>query len=194
MRIHNSKKKEGHEMHYSELLLFSHWRDETKEFHEDSMEDCVKEYNSRKEEITENRKTLYPGENVIELLDIGDLKMSKPEHVANILDGQGEQDNEDDDAIGCIDDPEHESFGYTGNLDLKGEAKSHYQDFKYKEIVLPSNEELKYITRKLVPEQLNVLRAVVSACKAIKRSRRNPNIKPNPMRMIVHGGAGKNHK
>ena len=70
MRIHNSKKKEGHEMHYSELLLFSHWRDETKEFHEDSMEDCVKEYSSRKEEITENRKTLYPGENVIELLDI----------------------------------------------------------------------------------------------------------------------------
>ena len=56
MRIHNSKKKEGHEQHYSELLLlgpllFAHWRNETEEFHEDSMEDCMKEYESRIKEI-----------------------------------------------------------------------------------------------------------------------------------------------
>ena len=93
--------------------------------------------------------------------------------------------------IGCTDDPEHESFGYTGNLNLEGEAKRHYEDFKYKEICLPSNDELKFMTRKLVPEQMNVLRAIVSVCKAIKRSRRNPNIKPKPVRLIVHGGAGK---
>ena len=100
-------------------------------------------------------------------------------------------DNEEDNAAGYIEDPEYESFGYTGNLNLKGEAGGHYEDFKYKEICLPSNDELKHMTRKLVKEQLNVLRAVVSSCKAIKRARRNPKVKPKPVRMIVHGGAGK---
>ena len=37
LRIHNSKKKEGHEKHYSELLLFAHWRNENEEFYEDSV-------------------------------------------------------------------------------------------------------------------------------------------------------------
>ena len=147
LRIHNSKKKEGHEKHYSELLLFAHWRNETEEFYEDSVDDCIEEYESRKNEIIANKKTMYPGEDVIELLDLGDLKMSKPEHVADVLDCQGEQNNEDDNAAGCIDDPQYESFGYTGNLNLiKGEAKGLVEDFKYKEIWLPSADELKHMT------------------------------------------------
>ena len=56
LRIHNSKKKEGHEQHYSELLLFAHWRDEVVEFHRHSSDDCVAEYESRKEEVSLNRK------------------------------------------------------------------------------------------------------------------------------------------
>ena len=46
------------------------------------------------------------------------------------------------------------------------------------------------MTRKLVPEQMNILRTVVSSCKAIKRAKRNPKVKPKPVCMIVHGGAG----
>ena len=37
---------------------------------------------------------------------------------------------------------------------------------------------------------MNVLRAVISSCKAIKRARKNPKVKPKPVRKIVHGGAG----
>ena len=171
--------------------MFAHWRNETEEFYEDSVDDCIKEYETRKREIIANKETMYPGEDIIELLDLGDLKMSKPEHVADVLDCQGEQNNEDDNAAGCIDDPVYESFGYMGNLKLnEGEAKGKVEDFKYKEIRLPSNDELKHMTRKLVPEQMNVLRAVVSSCKAIKRARKNPKVKPKPVRMIVHGGAG----
>ena len=55
LRIHNSKKKEGHEKHYSELLLFAHWRNETEEFYEDSVDDCIEEYESRKNEIIANK-------------------------------------------------------------------------------------------------------------------------------------------
>ena len=32
LRVHSSKRKEGHEKHYVDLMLFSHWRDEIKEF------------------------------------------------------------------------------------------------------------------------------------------------------------------
>ena len=128
---------------------------------------------------------------LIELLDLGDLQMNKPKYVADVLDGQGEQENVDDKVEGCVDDPVYESFGYMGNLNLKeGEAKGRAEDFKYKEICLPSNDELKQMTRKLVPEQMNVLRAVVSSCKAIKRARKNPKVKPKPVRIVVHGGAG----
>ena len=84
---------------------------------------------------------------MIELLDLGDLQMNKPKYVADVLDGQGEQENVDDKVEGCVDDPVYESFGYTGNLNLiKGEAKGLVEDFKYKEIWLPSADELKHMT------------------------------------------------
>lgn len=193
LRIHSSKRKEGHEQHYSELVLFTHWRNEIDEFFEDSMEDCIAQYQSRRDEIISNRKAIYPGEDIIELLENGDLEYGKPEHFADILDCQGEQNNEDDNAEGSIDDPEFESISYMGNLNLQeGESNGQVVDFKYKKICLPSSSELKHMTRKLVPEQMNILRTVVSACKSIVRARKNPKVKPKPVRMIVHGGAGNN--
>ena len=39
LRVHSSKRKEGHEHHYAELMLFSHWRDKIKEFHRHSPDD-----------------------------------------------------------------------------------------------------------------------------------------------------------
>ena len=121
------------------------------------------------------------------------IEFNKPEHVANLLDGQGEQNNEDDNEAGPEDDPEFESFGYMGNLNQKEEgslSKRQFEDFSYKKICLPSNEELKHMTRKLVPEQMNVLRKVVAGCKDIVRARKNPSVKPKLFRILVHGGAG----
>ena len=139
---------------------------------------------------------MYPGEATINLLEIGDWDLQKPEHLAEMLDCQGEQNNEEDLAEGCVDDPEFESFAYAGNLkanDGQDEpSKGRFEDFKYKKITLPSKKEMKHLTRKLVPEQMNALRKVVSMCKDIKRARKNPNIKLKPMRLILHGGAGNN--
>ena len=47
---------------------------------------------------------MYPGEEMLELLDNGYLEINKPEHVADVLDCQGEQNNEDDNADGPTDD------------------------------------------------------------------------------------------
>ena len=46
------------------------------------------------------------------------------------------------------------------------------------------------MTQALVPEQMNVLRKVISSCKDIVKARHNPLVKPKPVRLIVHGGAG----
>ena len=114
--------------------------------------------------------------------DVGDLQSRKPEHLTDILDPQGDQNNEDDLDIECVEDPEFESFGYFGNLNMnEGESRAQVEDFKYKKICLPSKEEMKHMTRQLVPEQLNVLRKVIVCCKAIVRARNNPNLRPKPI-------------
>ena len=131
---------------------------------------------------------MFPGEDVIELADIGDLK---PEHVYDTLDCQGEQENLDDLAAGCIDDPEFESFGYLGDLNQNAKPSTgKFEDFNYKKITVPKAAELNEMSRKLVPEQMNVLRKVVSSCKTLVKAKNNPLVKPKPVRLIVHGGAG----
>ena len=123
------------------MLLFAHWRDEVVEFYRHSSDDCVVEYDSRKEEVNLNRKKMFPGEDVIELADIGDLK---PEQVFDTLDCQGEQENSDDQIAGCIDDPEFESFGYLGNLNQTTDpVKGKFEDFNYKKIAIPKTAETK---------------------------------------------------
>ena len=187
LRIHNSKYKNGHEKYYSEMLLFSHWVDEKKELPMDE-DACYKEFVKRRDEIVLNRKTIYPGEEIIDLLEGEDLILQRPEHLLETLDGQGNQENADDLEEGIIEDPEFESFSYTGNLDMEG--REQFEDFKYKKICLPNDSELDHITRQLVPEQMNVMREVISCCKDIIKSENNPNHKKKTCRLIVHGGAG----
>ena len=144
------------------------------------------------DEIDLNRREMYPGESTIDLIDIFDLEVNKPEHVSDKLDCQGEQDNLDDQDAGCEEDPEFQSFGYLGNLNLNGEKGSdQFKDYKYKKICLPTISEMNQATRMLVPEQMNVLRKVVASCKSMVRAARNTSVKPKPVRLIVHGGAGK---
>ena len=87
-------------------------------------------------------------------------------------------------------DPKYESFAYTGNLNQ--EANIHQEEFKYKKICLPSNDELRHITCSLVPEQMNILRPVIGYCKDVIKSgsKANGKFKATPIRMIIHGGAG----
>ena len=190
MRIHSSKKKDGHEQQYSEMLLYTAWRDEEK-FHADDERKCINLYHSSLEEINRNKKIIYPGEEAVTLLETLDLeKLDKPEHIFNALDSQREQEKEDDLAIGPTDDPEFESFGYTENLDQESNIK--YESSKYRKIVMPSLDERNFSTRRLVPEQLDILREVDKYCQDINKSKTNIAHAVKPLRMVVHGGAGKN--
>ena len=191
LRIHNSRKKEGHEQYYADLLLFSSWRDEEEEFHRDEPDRCSKKFNDKIDEINANRRTIYPGEPVIAMMDTAELEMLKPIHLTDILDCQGEQANDDDLEDGCIEDPIFETFGYTGNLKMnKPKETKQFENCKYKKIPLQDDGDLRKMTRNLVPEQMNVLRAILPGCKDIVKARNNIHIKPRQHLLIVHGGAG----
>ena len=139
MRYHNSAKKDGHELQYSELLLFTNWRDEEKEFHPDNAKKCIEEYHNRKELIDNNKKAIYPGENTVNLIETVDIDVQGPAHIYDMLDGEGQQQQEDDLEIGPENDPQFESFGYTGNL-AKGE-NTQFESFKYRIVDVPKEEE-----------------------------------------------------
>ena len=186
LRIHDSKKKDGNEQEYSELLLFSAWRDEEQDISRDDTVNCFVE---KRDEIEKNREAIYPGDSTIGTFDTVDLELMRPTHVADTLDCQGEQDNNDDLEEGSIDDPAFASFAFTGNVNQ--EAPVQRENNRFKKIVMPNDQELKYLTRRLVPEQMNVLRPVIASCKAFVKARNNHKVKVKPARLIVNGGAGR---
>ena len=80
MRIHNSKKKNGHERQYSELQLFTAWRDENL-FYSKDFERCIQVYQEKLDEIQQNKDKIYPGEGTTDLLENFDMETNRPVHV-----------------------------------------------------------------------------------------------------------------
>ena len=50
-RIHKTSKKKGFEGYYSELQLYTSWRDEFKEFHPDNEKKCLEKFEKEREKI-----------------------------------------------------------------------------------------------------------------------------------------------
>ena len=117
------------------------------------------------------------------------LDIQAPAHICNMLDAEGQQQNEDDFAVGAENDPKFESFGYTGNL-AQGENVT-FESFKYRVVNVPKEDELKLRTLRLVPEQMNILRKVLKYCRSVMKFRNTIRHKVHPLRLIIHGGAGK---
>ena len=188
LRYHASKRKEGHEEHYSELLLFCSWRNEVQDFQRWSPKRCIDIYEERKEELQQNKEAVFPGEKIVDILDTADLEEMKPLHLYDMIASQNIQQNDDDIEEGVTDDPAFESFAYTGNLAQNVEKTA--DDCKYRCVKLPNEMELKEITRRLVPEQMDAMRHIVSAMKNVIRAKENLEFSSKPLRLIVHGGAG----
>jgi hypothetical protein len=193
LRIHSSKRKEGHEQHYSELLLFCPWRDEIKDFSRGNADECVQKYMNKKADIDKIRSIFFPGEETITLLESGEYQdLDRPSHIYDLLDAQREQENDDDQAEGMVEDPAFESHRYLGNLRDAAENGLDVpkEEAKFKEIVVPSDEEFSFITQRLHSEQLTIVEKVVNYAKDVVKARNNFKVKLDAPRLIVHGGAG----
>ena len=169
------------------MFMFSAWVNESKDLPRDPKA-LLEKYEAVKEEIRSNRLAMYPLEEEIDLdIDLNDPN-NLPQHVYDLLDPQGELENEEDRAIGPEEDPEFiardREFAYD-------EETVPYEDFQYPRISFPSKNDLLEMIQSLHPEQLNVLDDVVHYCKKVARSIKT-NLQAVPaLRRIVHGGAGK---
>ena len=56
---------------------------------------------------------------------------------------------------------------------------------------MPEKEEMYFLTRRCVSEQIDILRQVVGYCKDVIWSEKSLSHQVNPLKIIVHGGAGK---
>ena len=117
------------------------------------------------------------------------MTTDRPAHIFDTLDSQRQQEADEDLAAGAVDDPEFETFGYTGNLGQ--ESNSNHESSKYRKIDMANDDEIKFLTRRLVPEQLDILREVTGHCKDILKSQNNIAHVVKPLRIVVLGGAGK---
>ena len=194
LRYHLSKKKEGHEEHYSEMLLFSPWRDEVKELYRYSAEDCVLEYQRRLETISAIKETIFPGEGAIAPYDFDLLEENRPQHVYDTINCQGEQQNEDDAEVAVEDFLEIAPLEWNGETEDEKEKKKNiadHEDAKYKKLELLEHYDLMEQTLRLVPEQKDVLTVVLNLCKSIVKGRYQLDLPVQQELRLIHGGAGK---
>ena len=115
LRYHTPSKKQGHEEYYAKLLLFSA-QDNEDDLKRNYHESCRKEYENRKKEIEKNIQGLFPGKELLEVLESSDI-------------------GEDDEEEGVIDDPQYQSISCTGNLNP--EAPPRKENVRFKKIDMP---------------------------------------------------------
>ena len=189
LRIHSSKKKEGHEQHYSELLLFTPWQNEKSDFERfrNLPEDCISEYNSKLQDIEVVRSNIFLGEDTIDYMEC-DLELLRPTHVYDDIDGQREQENEDDLEVGLEDDPRFVGLDHDGKIGEE-ENRTNLEQMKFKKVDVPSDEDLTLINRRLANEQMAIVLKVVTLSRRILRARKSRRAKGvKPIRIVVHGG------
>ncbi len=193
LRLHSSKKKEGHEQYYAEMLLYLPWRDEEADLKRFDPEACESLFNEMKDLIQKNKEGIFPNSGVAETMELLEKEgLLRPQHLYETLNIQGNQENDDDEAQGQED-----------NRDFAGldpellETRDERQDmggnesYKYRQIQVEEAEELRQMTRQLVPEQQVVLNEIVGFCKETVLARNGHCDEPDPKLLILHGGAGK---
>lgn len=197
LRTHSSLRKEGDEQYYAELLLYLPWRDENTLRPKDEDLTCMHLYSDEKNKkiIVANKEKLYAGHVLADILEEAqDLKIDKdkPTHVFDEIAAQNVQNEEDAEAEGIEDDPEFAGRNPGEELTEKASNQKVINEGSYfKPIVIPDDNDLLEMTRRMVPEQQFALKPVLKYCKSIIRNAKNPVFMPEAVKLIIHGGAGK---
>ncbi len=192
LRLHSSKKKEGHEQYYAEMLLYLPWRDEEMDLKRFDPGACESLFNEKKDVILKNKQGIFPNSGVVETMEILEKEgLLRPEHLYETLNIQGNQENDDDEALG-----QNDNLDFVGLdpelLEIRDEKqdKESNESYKYRQIQVEDEEEMLRMTRQLVPEQQVVLNQVQEFCKATVLARNGYCVEPEPKLLILHGGAG----
>ena len=191
MRYHASKKKEGYEEQFSEMQLFYPWRDEKKDLHYGEEIACQCKYiEAEVQDYIRNVKgKVLPFVHVSE--EVSDIwaengNEGRPSHIFDTLDAAAEQDNLDAQQEGEEIIPMPET-----DFDNCNEGENAKQEGNYNPLTLKDDDTLLTLARSLVPEQLQILLKVLKFCKMMVLAQKFGSTHPLPLRLIVHGGAGR---
>ena len=193
LRYHLSKKKDGYEQFYAEMVLFSPWMNEYNElFPYDEMK-CLQAYESRKDGISCIKNIIFPGESAINLDLLEFFEQERPTHVFDNLDCEGEQDNEDtnDLVIGEEDHLDIAPLPWNGVDEAENpETNTNRESGNYRKISLLKDNDLMILTRSLVDEQKEALSKVIDVCKSYLKTQAKLHLSAKQLLMLIHGGAG----
>ena len=191
LRLHDSRRKEGHEHFYAEMLLYYPWTDECGQLCPGDAQDCAKLFHQRIGVIDKNKRGIFPNIDTMDhLLNLdeysAELNLQRPSHILEILDTQREQEKSEDQDVGVEDDPQ---FAARDPIGVPFEEKN-FEEFKYKQMSLPQEVDLLQLTRNLVPEQIEILEKIVEHCKLLHKYRNQLEVTIPGLLAIIHGGAG----
>ena len=195
MRRHKIKQR-NHEYFYSELILYSPFYDESVEMkpYLENDEACLDAYlNKSKEEgksdVQIAKSKIMPHlESVTEGRARAEEAQENLNDIGDKIDPAKEQENIDADDEGITQDPDHLVLE-PGELLSEGNVDTTKDKF-YRRIELGNLDELAERTRKLDPEQRQVVDIGIKYAKDLVKSLSGNCEPPEPPLLIIQGGAG----
>ena len=151
------------------------------------MDNCLAVYEANKDEVMKNKNGLFPFSCTIDLKDF-DTEAGPPAHLYDELDPEFQQEINEDENNDTEVDPEY-AARHHDHFDTNG-GTNNIEDFRFKAIDIPPDNEMKELLKKLVPEQKRGLDKVVKYCTDLVKSSSKGNNVVEPLRLIIHGGAG----
>ena len=181
--------KEPHAYIYAELLLYHPWRNED-ELHHDDLNDCLKLYQTYRENIVIVKNKVFPHKNNVEegRAFVDSLDDCHATHIGDLLDAEHEKETEEQAEIGKeIDDDNLPRMPDDALINLEihdvpdGVAV-------YRRIDVSDTEKMRSDVRFLDRDQRMVFDIVIKFTKDIAKGLNEKHIMPP--KLIVHGGAG----
>lgn len=180
LRIHSSKKKDGHEFEYSEMLLFLPWFNERKELFPADIEKCKAKFLKNQKVILANRTSMLPYSSLVQEMQeyLESDQELRPTHIGDTIASNFEQENlEDEEDLEPCDET-----ALPDEVD-DSEAKGNISEgSKFKPIPQASDDEMRHDARMLSLEQRIVFDKLIEFCLL-----KSIGCNPAPMRLIAHG-------
>ena len=195
VRFHKiNQTKDAHEFHFSEMQKYLPFQKE-EELFPNNFDSCLKKYNESKDIIFYMKSKIFPHmENVQEGRKNAEIVDA---NIGTDLDPMGEAEDFLARDEGVTEDPDAQIFN-PENCDAQDNLKfTSIGDRTFRKIEVQGDDTLLAKTRGLDPEQRAAVETVVEYARKLKmfEMRPNENIKPEPLRLLIHGnaGTGKSH-
>ena len=187
LRFHKVKQNNDSEMYiFSEVMLYYPLEKEltvnqARELYEEK-HDGKRKVDIIKGQVMEYLQSVAEARYHLEMLE-NEVDLTE---IARLLDAQGEKDNEEVEEL----EVEMSEFQHLNPDDLHITSNKAESSGLYKRITVPGDLELRQATRGLDKHQKEVLNNAIKFAKDVVKSRNGKNKLPQPLYLMMHGGAG----